>query len=173
MNRKKDLVQLSEAYENMIVNELGGFTPGDGRSTVPTPNNPTTVSVSEKPEDCEDIHTDESESESSMAKAELFKIHKAAKELYDLISKSSDIEPWVFSKITVAASYLDGVRHYLDYENFKKDGEFNVDSGGHEGNIVAKVRQMLHGESKEVVESVIRQAIFSLEALTPLQEDKS
>ena len=170
MNRKKDLVQLSEAYDSMIVNELGGFTPGDGRSTVPTSNEPTTIAIKDEPEDCEDMHTDENESESSMAKAELFKIHKATKELYELINKNHDIESWVFSKITVAASYLDGVRHYLDYENFKKEGEFNIETKNHETNIVAKVREMLHGENKETVEGVLREAIFALEALTPLQK---
>jgi len=170
MNRKRDLVQISEAYENVVVNEIGGFTPGDGRSAVPTPNQPTEIEV-KQPEECEDIHSpEEVESESSMAKAELFKIHKATKELYELINKSKDIEPWVFSKITVAASYLDGVRHYLDYENFKKDGEFNVDLKDHQGSIVDKVREMLHGESKEVVEGVLRQVIFNLEAISPLNE---
>jgi hypothetical protein len=38
--------------------------------------------------------------------------------------------------------------------------------------MVMKVRDMLQGESKEVLEGVIRQAIFNLEALQTIEETK-
>ena len=173
MNRKKDLVKISEAYQERILNELGGFTPGDGRSTTPTPNNPTTIvtsttgtSIDQEEQDSE--HTAE---ETRMVKSELFKLHKAVKSLYKLIGDQDQVEPWVFSKITVAANYLEGVLHYLDYKKFRDEGEF-CDTDEHKANLLLKVREMLHGESKEIMESVLREVIFNLEAITPVQPSK-
>jgi|GEM_PF-2152216 len=166
MNRKRDLVQISEAYKNSVINELGGFSPGEGRTAVPTPNNPTEIVLNQDEQDLD--HTAE---ETSMVKSELFKLHKAVKCLYKLIGENDQIEPWVFSKITVAANYLEGVLHYLDYKKFKEDGEFG-DNEEHRNHLLLKVREMLRGESKEVVESVLREVIFNLEALIPDRDIK-
>lgn len=175
MNRKRDLANLGEVYGESIVNEMLAFGPGAGRSASPSPSTPTAV-VIKKEEEQEDhlppINTEDSETEASMAKSELYKIHKASRELYNIIKDCSDLEPWVFSKITVAASYLEGVKNYLEYDKFKKEGEFGTDlEGAHQDNIVSRVKEMLHGEKKEVLEQVIRQVIFNLEALKTIQED--
>lgn len=174
MNRKRDLKNISEAY----VNEMLAFGPGAGRSAAPTPNNPTVVAIkkdeSTDQEEIAPLEAENTETEAYMAKSELYKIHKAAKELYNIIKDCTDLEPWVFSKITVAASYLEGVKNYLEYDKFKKEGEFEggpVDA--HQDAVVAKVKDMLHGEKKEVLEQVIRQVIFNLEALETLQEKNS
>lgn len=164
MNKKRDIVNLSEEYTQHVA---GGATPGEGRDTVPTPNNPTQIVVKDQEELTAltpDHNTEETETETYMAKSELYKIHKAAKELYNILKDCQDIEPWVFSKITVAASYLDGVKNYLEYDKFKKEGEFDSELSDHSNNVVGKVKEMLHGESKEVVENVLRQVIFNLEA---------
>lgn len=178
MSRKNELKKISEAYETMILNELGGSTPGDGRSTVPAPQHPEVIAIKKSEDEHEEIpgitepKHEETETEAYMAKGELYKIHRDAKELYNLIKDCENIEPWVFSKITVAANYLNGVKNYMEYDKFKKQGEFDLDQTGHHDNIVAKVRNMLQGESKEVIEGVIRQAIFNLEALQTIQETK-
>jgi hypothetical protein len=175
MSRKNELKQLSEVYEAVILNELGGSTPGDGLSTVPAPQHPEVIAI-KKTEDELEPHNDqehtEPEAEGDMVRGELYKIHKDAKELYNIIKSCSDIEPWVFSKITIAASYINGVKNYLEYDKFKKEGEFDLDRADHHNNMVMKVRDMLQGESKEVLEGVIRQAIFNLEALQTIEETK-
>ncbi|NBW57840.1 hypothetical protein EBR43_08660 [bacterium] len=178
MSRKNELTKISEAYEAVVLNELGGFTPGDGRSAAPAPTHPEVVAISTKPEDEQhldspaDVQPHETETETYMAKSELYKIHRDAKELYSLIKDCDNIEPWVFSKITVAASYLNGVKNYMEYDKFKKQGEFDLNDTQHGDHVLAKVREMLQGESKEVLEGVIRQVIFNLEALQTIQETK-
>ena len=107
-----------------------------------------------------------------MAKNELYKLHNASKQLYNLIKDGDDLEPWVFSKITVAARQIVGVRNSLEYNKFKTQGEFAPDHDAHEFKIVSRIRDMLHGENKEVLETVLRQTIFNLEAIKTIEEDK-
>lgn len=182
MSRAAELTKLLEAYEKTMVNELNLGPAAQTQNMVPSTNTATVVKLAdeEKPtgsedcENCEDIkHTDNNgESESDMAKNELYKLNKASKELYNLISNGENLEPWVFSKITVAASYIEGVKNYLEYNKFKQGGEFNGEKDNHEMAIVSRIRNMLHGESKDVLESVLRQTIFNLEALNTIQETK-
>lgn len=173
MSIKQDLLKLSEAYKSLVVNELGGSTPGEGRSTVPAPQHAEVIAIA-KPEDEQhhDVHAAETETEAYMAKGELYKIHKDAKELYNIVKDCDDVEPWVFSKITIAASYLNGVKNYLEYDKFKKQGEFAIDTVQHGDHVLSQVRDILQGEGRDILESVIRQAIFNLEALQTIQETK-
>lgn len=182
MSRAAELTKLLEAYEKTMVNELNLGPAAQTQNMVPSTNTATVIKLTDdkKPEgnedceNCEDINHKETngESESDMAKNELYKLNKASKELYNLISDGENLEPWVFSKITVAASYIEGVKNYLEYNKFKKGGEFNGEKDNHEFAVVSRIRDMLHGEGKEVLEGVIRQAIFNLEALTTIQETK-
>jgi len=172
MSEKQEVVNLNEAYKKVIINELGGSTPGDGVSTVPAPQHPSVVTIKNQ-EEIDQIKGDETgETEADMAKGELFKLNKDSKELYSIISSCQNIEPWVFSKITVAASYIQGVKNYLEYDEFKKKGEFNLDKSEHNNLLSLKVKEMLQGESREVLEAVLRQAIFNLEALQTIEETK-
>lgn len=174
MSRKSELVKISEAYGEVVVNEMGISPAAETTNMVPSTVSPTAIKITDtKPENGEDlIKTNNAETDSDMAKNELYKINKGAKELYELIGCGEDLEPWVFSKITLAASYIESVRNYLEYNKFKKEGEFGSEQGNHEYKIVSRIRDMLHGESKEVVESVLRQAIFNLEAIRSIEESK-
>lgn len=169
MSVKNDIVNICEEYAQHVA---GGATPGEGRSTVPTSDNPTTIAIKPEQDEIETLKHDETETESYMAKSELYKIHKAAKELYNLIKDCDNLEPWVFSKITVAASYLEGVKNYLEYDKFKKEGEFDTDTMTHTTAVTDKVRAMLQGESRDVLENVLRQAIFNLEAIEIAEKTK-
>ena len=172
MSEKQEVVNINEAYKKIVINELGGFTPGDGRLAVPAPQHPEVVAIKDQEEVNDTPRVETGETESDMAKGELFKLNKDSKELYNLLSSCDNLEPWVFSKITIAASYIQGVKNYLEYDNFKKKGEFSIDKSEHDNLMSLKVREMLHGESREVLEAVMRQAIFNLEALQTIEETK-
>lgn len=165
MNKKADLKKISEAYQAVKLNELNLGPGAETTNTVPSNNVATVVSLPDN-EECEGLHgeTDVTETESHMAKSEIYKVHKIAKELYNLIKDESELEPWIFSKITIAADYLEGVRNYLEYNKFKAEGEFNASHEDHEFRIVSRIRDMLKGENKSVVESVLRDVIFTIEA---------
>jgi hypothetical protein len=187
MSNAAEITKILEAYEKtLVVSELNLGPAAETQNMVPTTNTATVVKLSDDKSDkkttgaensencetCDDMqHSDtDTDSESDMAKNELYKLHKASKELYSLISSGENLEPWVFSKITVAASYIEGVKNYLEYNKFKQGGEFGGEQDSHELRVVSRIRDMLHGESKEVLESVIRQVIFNLEALKTIQE---
>jgi len=167
MSNKQDVQKLVESYVNEVWNSPA------------TDNNisPTVVSIDkeDKEESCEGMEvkpavTNNGETDARMAKSELYKILKYAKELHDSIQDEENLEPWIFSKITLAGNYLDSVKHYMDYENYRKTEE--TPTCGHGENIVMKLKSMLHGESKAVVEQVMRHVIFSLEALQTIEETK-
>lgn len=164
MNRKRDLKSISEAYD--LVSEIGVST---GSSTDGAPTDIIPTVLKKKPcncgeEGCEEPVHNNGESEVDMAKSEVYQIHKLAKELHEIIKDMPSMEPWVFSKITLASDYLSSVKNYLEYNKFKDGGMFDGEKTDHEYNIIAKIRDMLYGESKEVLESVLRQTIFFLEA---------
>ena len=186
MSNAAEITKILEAYEKtLVINELNLGPAAETQNMVPTTNTATVIKLSddkdgeqstgaENAEMLDDMQHDDtdadSDSESDMARNELYKLHKASKELYSLIGGGVNVEPWVFSKITVAASYIEGVKNYLEYNKFKNDGGFEGDHNSHEVRVVSRIRDMLHGESKDVLESVIRQVIFNLEALQTIQE---
>lgn len=172
MSEKQEVVNINEAYKKIVINELGGFTPGDGRSAAPAPQHSEVIAVKNQEEIHDAPEVETGETEADMAKGELFKLNKDSKELYSLLSSCENLEPWIFSKITIAASYIQGVKNYLEYDNFKKKGEFNVDKSEHDNLMSLKVREMLQGEGREVLEAVMRQAIFNLEAIQTIEETK-
>jgi hypothetical protein len=180
MSKKNELIKISEAYNEVVVNELKLGPGPESTAMAPSNNTPTVLKISDNKacEDCEDGWDAKAptagtgETDADMAKNELYKMHNASKQLYNLIKDGEDLEPWVFSKITVAASYIEGVRNYLEYNKFKKQGEFAPDGDAHEFKIVSRIRDMLHGESKEVLETVLRQTIFNLEAIKTIEENK-
>ena len=172
MNRKKDLEKISETYN--LVNEIGV---GAGSSTDGAPTNVIPTILKKKPckcgeEGCEEPVHNNGESEVDMAKSETYKIHKTSKELHEILKDLPSLEPWIFSKITLASDYLDSVKSYLEYNKFKDSGMFDGEKTDHEYNVVSKIRDMLYGESKEVLESVMRQTIFLLEAIKAAKKTK-
>ena len=112
--------------------------------------------------------TNNGETDARMTKSELYKISKYAQELHNLIKDEENLEPWIFSKITLAGNYLDSVKHYMDYENYRKE----EDTPCHGNNVIARLKSMLHGEKREVLEQAMRQVIFNLEMLQTIEETK-
>ena len=54
--------------------------------------------------------------EGRMAKSQLYKIAKYAMEMMENLHDDDELEGWVQSKITKAASYMSAAKHYLEYE---------------------------------------------------------
>lgn len=57
--------------------------------------------------------------EGRMAKGNLFKMAEYATQLHGMIQDGENLEPWVQEKIAVAASMLDSVAHYLQYDKMR------------------------------------------------------
>lgn len=57
--------------------------------------------------------------EGRMAKNNLFKMAEYATALHNMIQDNQNLEPWVEEKIAVAASMIDSVKHYLEYEKMR------------------------------------------------------
>ncbi len=51
-----------------------------------------------------------------MAKSQLYQTAKYAIELHKIIQDTDNLEPWVQSKITKCADYLESIKHYMEYE---------------------------------------------------------
>ena len=54
--------------------------------------------------------------EGKMAKVNLFKMEEYSRKLQSVIADNQNLEPWVQEKIAVAASMLESVAHYVEYE---------------------------------------------------------
>lgn len=166
MSNKSEVQGIVESYKQ-VVREMW--------NSPVTDNNISHTSLKlSKAEECEGMtaaapaNANNGETSAYMAKNELFKIAKNAKELHDKIGDSDNLEPWLFSKITLAGNYIDSVKHYLDYENFRKEDS----TQDHAANVLIKLKSMLHGEKREVLEQVMREVIFILEMTEALKDLK-
>lgn len=54
--------------------------------------------------------------EGRMAKTNLFKIEEYARSLQGMIADNENLEPWAQEKIAVAASMIEAVAHYMQYD---------------------------------------------------------
>lgn len=54
--------------------------------------------------------------EGRMAKTNLFKMEEYARSLQGMIADNENLEPWVQEKIAVAASMIESVAHYMQYD---------------------------------------------------------
>lgn len=59
--------------------------------------------------------------EGKMAKVNLFKMEEYSKKLQSIIADNQNLEPWVQEKIAVAASMIESVAHYMEYEVTHED----------------------------------------------------
>lgn len=171
MSMKKDVDSINEAYKNMV-SELN-LGPQAEQNVAPTQNNPIIIKkiADANEEEC-DLNNSQTEDQAYMAKNELYKTYKTCKELHDIMDDQEQVEPWVLSKISVAANMLDGVRHYIEYNKFREKGSFNSEHEQHQHDVASKIKMMLQGESKDIIESILRQTIFHLEALQTIEETK-
>lgn len=58
---------------------------------------------------------DDGDEDGWMAKSELYKLAKDAITLHGMIQDRDNLEPWVQSKITKAADYINSVKSYMEY----------------------------------------------------------
>lgn len=54
--------------------------------------------------------------EGKMAKVNLFKMEEYSRSLQSIIADNQNLEPWVQEKIAVAASMIESVAHYMEYD---------------------------------------------------------
>lgn len=172
MGKLTDLTSIYETYQQNIVQELSISEPPSTSNIPSPPMIPATTSVavmksplSQNDEEC----LGEGESNSDMAKSELFKIMRSANELMNILqAPSSKVEPWQLSKLVKASDYVCAVKGSLEYDSFEKhcsdfkDGMNELQSGM---GIVSQIKGMLSGEGMEVNEEILRQVIFNIECL--------
>jgi hypothetical protein len=59
--------------------------------------------------------------EGKMVRAQMRKINRYSKDIYNMVEDDSQLEAWVQSKLTKAADYIGMVKHYLrDYKQMEK-----------------------------------------------------
>lgn len=172
MGKLTDLTSIYETYQQNVVQELNISEPISTSDIPSSPMAPATTSVavlkrplSQNDEEC----ISDSESNSDMAKSELFKIMRSANELMNLLqAPDSKVEPWQLSKLVKASDYVCAVKGSLEYDSFEKqcndfnDGMNELQSGM---GIVSQIKGMLSGEGMEVNEEILRQVIFNIECL--------
>jgi hypothetical protein len=102
--RKTDLYKLTEAYSKIINEDLG---------LGPVAETGTTVSMGlEMPNSISDYEKEASEMAESDLESILDNVTKILNQL-----KNSKIEPWVASKITLAADYINTVQERIKYKS--------------------------------------------------------
>jgi hypothetical protein len=109
-----------------------------------------------------------SDSNTDMAKSELYKLVKAGSSLLQMLMEGSciKIEPWQLSKITKASDYICAVKNSIEFDEFEKmAGEMVNDMSELNSPVVSKVKNILAGEPMEVNEEVLKQIIFNIECL--------
>ena len=109
----------------------------------------------------EELEQDSGDYEGSMAKENLYKIAKYAKNMMDIIGDTDDLEPWLEEKIAVASYIMDTVGHHLEYKaemgghgvgDEMMGGEYpEQDDGGEEAYVISigDEEGMEHGEPDE------------------------
>lgn len=172
MGKLTDLTSIYETYQQNIVQELNISEPVSTSNVPSSPMTPAATSVtvlrrplSQNDEEC----LSDSESNSDMAKSELFKIMRSANELMNLLqAPNSKVEPWQLSKLVKASDYVCAVKGSLEYDSFEKqcndlnDGMNELQSGM---GMVNQIKSMLSGEGMAVNEEVLRQVIFNIECI--------
>ena len=161
---------LFEAYNNVVTNEDLGLGPNAVSNTVPNSTSHTSINVKnakspkeivdsmkEDEEDC-GCSADKNESPVQMAKGELFNTAKHAAELFNLLGTLENLEPWVASKITKAADYLNSVKQYLEYEKIDNVTTLAPEEIPNE-NVLNKLKVLLNSESKKTLENALYEVI--------------
>lgn len=96
---------IQECMNDMMMNQAAPYP----AATQPAPNMQSTGLVIPDPDGYE----------GRMAKANLYRIAEYATMLQGLLQDNENLEPWVEEKIAVAASMMDSVGHYLQYEKMR------------------------------------------------------
>lgn len=181
MSIKKEVQDLTKVYSTIVKESFPGMEVSDITPDVPTSVSPEDQmqqiggeepvvmpsnlepSMSSGLEDCDQ----EPEGNLSMARSEVYSIHKYACELHKMLQDNSlKIEPWQLSKLSVAQDYLCSITSALDYREYENMGsELNSGMGEMGSPVVVKIREMLAGEPMSVNEEILKQVIFNIECL--------
>jgi hypothetical protein len=81
------------------------------------------IAVDEEPCGCPDMAHNHNNHEGSMARSQLLHMRNYAEELMHMIQDHSDLPEWVELKITLANDYIAKVKHYLEGELARQEGE--------------------------------------------------
>lgn len=176
----KDVELLNEIYSNKITEmSLGPKADSDIQPSVSKIQKfkipQRTCNSEAEEENCEGIPNHE-DTNAGMVRQSLYRLVKLSAMLHDLISKHNTAEPWVLSKVTEALNHIEGVYGYMDYEDYKQQVDsdinsieeeteqdlYNTISNGGES-ILNKLRAILSTESREQLESLVYEAITTLE----------
>jgi len=179
MGKLKDLTNIYETYQNIVVNEMGISEPVS-TSGLPSQNmtpSPVSTVVIDKPlsQNDEECVSDGGETNADMSKGEVFKILKAGNDLMNLLQRGDvKVEPWQLSKLVKASDYICAVMGSLEYDSFEKQCSTEFNDGMNDlGNgmaLVGQIKSMLSGEDLSVNEEVLKQVIFNIECL--VESDK-
>ena len=71
-------------------------------------------------------HHDYDHGEGKMARGQLYNIIQYATELMQMFDDNEDLPEWVEAKITKAFTYLDDAAHYLEADNAREQGLFDI-----------------------------------------------
>ena len=100
--KPSDLQKLSKAYTQILKEDLGlGGGVGDFATT--------TVGVTTPDNSSRNYQSDASE----MAETELKSAFESIQKIFNELTSSGEIEPWVASKITLATDYLNTVEKWI------------------------------------------------------------
>lgn len=181
MSIKKEVEQLTNVYSKLLSEQMdpngvnigmnndmvGGMPIGNDVS--PGFDDNMAFMGQENGEDIMHSHVSDADTNTSMARSEVFKIFKYAEELMGMLKDcGTSVEPWQLTKITKAADYMCSVKNAIEYDEFEKmSGEMNagLSEMGAPNPVVVKVKDMLAGEPLEVNEEVLKQTIFNIECL--------
>ena len=81
----------------------------------------TIKAADEDPSDNHSMKREKIDHEGKMIKAQMRKIHRYSKDIYNMMEDDTQLDAWVQAKITKATDYIGVVKHYLrDYKNKQK-----------------------------------------------------
>ena len=81
------------------------------------------IGVNDTPCGCPDMAHNHNNNEGSMSRSQLMHMKNYAEELMHMIQDHSDLPEWVELKITLANDYIAKVKHYLEGELARQEGE--------------------------------------------------
>jgi len=166
------------------INKPGTQTP-KGSTITPLGSKPPHNDNQENGEDCEEcggscgVETEDTDSETYMAKQLVYRIFKLSTMIYSLMVKGGcdqKVEAWVLDKISKAHDNLNSVFGYKDFEDFKKsvqsmgglyeETELDLYNAFNKGgnDLINALKGILSKESKETKQQVFAEVIKLLDS---------
>lgn len=166
------------------INKPGTQAP-KGSTITPLGNEPPHNDNQENGEDCEECggscgaETEDTDSETYMAKQLVYRIFKLSTMIYSLMVKGGcdqKVEAWVLDKISKAHDNLNSVFGYKDFEDFKKsvqsmgglyeETELDLYNAFNKGgnDLINALKGILSKESKETKQQVFAEVIKLLDS---------